>query len=157
MLLSIFPTLFLILFLYVITLADLCDQRIPDFAILAAILVKAGHAVFAWCLNEENQALSVLLLQLFIDGIAVSLPVLLLILLIEKIWQKEALGGGDIKLIFVTGMYLGWEKNLWMLLIACMMGAVVGIVRAREKVTKEEAYFPFGPMIALATVFCMLL
>ena len=44
-----------------------------------------------------------------------------------------------------------------MLLIACMMGAVVGIVRAREKVTKEEAYFPFGPMIALATVFCMLL
>jgi prepilin signal peptidase PulO-like enzyme (type II secretory pathway) len=81
----------------------------------------------------------------------------LLILAIEKIWQKEALGGGDIKLIFVTGMYLGWEKNLWMLLIACMMGAVVGIVRAREKVPKEEAYFPFGPMIAQATVFCMLL
>ena len=157
MLLSIFPTLFLILFLYVITIADLCDQRIPDFAILAAILVKAGHAVFAWWLNEENQALSVVLLQLFIDGLVVSLPVLLLILLIEKIWKKEALGGGDIKLIFVTGMYMGWEKNLWMLLIACMMGAVVGIVRAREKVTKEEAYFPFGPMIALATVFCMLL
>ena len=157
MLLSIFPTLFLILFLYVITIADLCDQRIPDFAILAAILVKVGHAIICWWLNVYNLSLEEVLLGLFIDGLVVSLPVLLLILLIEKIWKKEAMGGGDIKLIFVTGMYLGWEKNLWMLLIACMMGAVVGIVRAREKVPKEEAYFPFGPMIALATVFCMLL
>lgn len=157
MLFSLFPTLCLILFLCVITISDLREQRIPDYAILAAILAKTGHAIFGWWLNEANRALSEVLLQLFTDGLAVSLPVLLLTLSVENRWKKEALGGGDIKLIFVTGMYLGWEKNLWMLLLACVMGAVVGIIKAGKKDAEEEAFFPFGPMIALATVFCMLI
>lgn len=159
MLLSLFPYLFLILILCVVTITDLRDQRIPDSAIIVAILVKIGHTVIIWSLSSgtrymEKTALTEVLLQLFIDGLAVSLPVLLLVLLIEKLWKKEAMGGGDIKLIFVTGLYLGWEKNLWMLLIACMIGAVVGVLKSRDKDGKEE-YFSFGPMIAIATVFCM--
>ncbi len=155
MLFSLFPNLILILILCIVTITDLRDQRIPDSAIVAAILAKIGHTVICWYLNVENLVFTEVLLQLFIDGLAVSLPVLLLILLIEKIWKKEAMGGGDIKLIFVTGLYLGWEKNLWMLLLACVIGAVAGIVKAREKDCEEAEVFPFGPAIAIATVICM--
>lgn len=155
MLFSLFPYLFLFLILCVVTITDLREQRIPDSAIVVAILVKIGHTVVCWCLNVENLVLTEVLLQLLFNGLAVSLPVLLLTLVIEKLWKKEAMGGGDIKLIFVTGMYLGWEKNLWMLLIACVIGAVVGMLKARGKDDTEEAYFPFGPMIAIATVLCM--
>ena len=155
---SLFPYLFLIFILCIVTITDLRERRIPDSAIVAAILVKIGYTVMNWVFgnsavyqNVENSALIKVLLQLLV----VSLPVLLLTLVIEKLWQKEAMGGGDIKLLFVTGLYLGWEKNLWMLLIACMIGVVVGMVKAREKECNEEGYFPFGPMIAIATVICM--
>ena len=159
---SLFPYLFLFFILCIVTITDLRERRIPDSAIVAAILVKIGYAVMDWKFgnsavyqNVENSALIKVLLQLFLDGLVVSLPVLLLTLVIEKLWQKEAMGGGDIKLLFVTGLYLGWEKNLWMLLIASMIGVVVGMIKAREKECNEESYFPFGPMIAIATVICM--
>ena len=159
---SLFPYLFLLFILCIETITDLRERRIPDSAIVAAILVKIGYTVMDWVFgnsavyqNVENPALIKGLLLLLLDGLVVSLPVLLLTLVIEKLWQKEAMGGGDIKLLFVTGLYLGWEKNLWMLLIASMIGVVVGMIKAREKECNEEGYFPFGPMIAIATVICM--
>lgn len=162
MLFSFFPNLFFILILCVVTVTDLRDRRIPDAAIIAAILVKIGHTILCWSLgksigslNMEELVLAEVLLPLLADGLAVSLPLLLLVLLIEKLWKKEAIGGGDIKLIFVTGLYLGWEKNLWMLLLACVIGVVAGIIWAREKDCTEEKIFPFGPMIAIATLICM--
>ena len=75
------------------------------------------------------------------------------------------MGGGDIKLIFVTGLYLGWESNLLMILVACMVGIVVGLAQGQGRTTEEASeelegemegnYFPFGPAIAIATVVCL--
>ena len=75
------------------------------------------------------------------------------------------MGGGDIKLIFVTGLYLGWESNLLMMLVACIVRIVVGLAQGQGTQTEETSeeseeeqegnYFPFGPAIAIATVFCL--
>lgn len=165
--------LFFICILYLITVTDLCDQIIPDSALIVAILVKLVHTLVSWHFGWfENIAyinkpeLSGMLIQLLIDGLSVSLPLLILTLLMEKLWKKEAMGGGDIKLIFVTGLYLGWAKNLLMILIACIVGIIVGLVQAKNEASDEGAleeseelegnYFPFGPSIAIATVFCMI-
>lgn len=168
--------LFFICILYLVTVTDLCDQIIPDGAIIVAILVKVAHAIVGWhfgwfgnIVYIEKPALIEVLLELLINGLSVSLPLLLLTLLLEKLWKKEAMGGGDIKLIFVTGLYLGWARNLLMILVACIVGIVVGSIQMRATTPADETtedsenveemegnYFPFGPSIAIATVFCML-
>ena len=151
-------SLFFICILYLVTITDLCDQIIPDGAILVAIVVKVIHSCVGWYYGwfgniayMEKPALVKVLLGLLLDGLSVSLPLLLLTLLMEKLWKKEAMGGGDIKLIFVTGLYLGWKNNLLMMLVACIVGIIVGLIQ-----TKDESYFPFGPSIAIAAVFCLL-
>ena len=147
-------SLFFICILYLLTMVDIYIQEIPDACLAIAIVARVIYYFvfegFAWKS----------LLELIGNGLSVSLPLLLLTLLMEKLLQKEAMGGGDIKLIFVTGMYLGWQKNLLMLLIACIVGIVVGILQSRgdSSVEEEEGmenYFPFGPAIAIATVFTM--
>lgn len=152
----IFPYLFLFFILCLITIIDLREERIPDCAIFATIIVKIICTLILWILGKAGSSLTKVFLKLFLDGLAVSLPVLLLVLLIEKLWKKEVMGGGDIKLIFATGLYLGWEKNLWMLLLACVFGVIIGFIKLREMDSAEEATFPFGPMIAIATMLCML-
>lgn len=71
--------------------------------------------------------------------------VLLLVLLLEKFLRRDAMGGGDIKLLFLTGLFLGWQRNLLCLLLSCAAGILWGLVRARQG--KEG--LPWGPGIAI--------
>ena len=71
---------------------------------------------------------------------------MLLALLMEKLLRRDAMGGGDIKLLFLTGLFLGWQKNLLCLLLACVVGILWGLVRAK----RGQQGLPWGPGIALA-------
>lgn len=138
--------LFFICILFLVTLTDLYEQIIPDACLVVAIAVRLLYYFFIEGFGTKS------FIYLIASGFYVALPLLLLTLLLEKLWKKEAMGGGDIKLIFVTGLYLGWKKNLLMILIACIVGIMIGSLQMSKK---EENYFPFGPAIAIATVVCM--
>lgn len=56
------------------------------------------------------------------------------------------MGGGDIKLLFLTGLFLGWKRNLLCLVAACVIGIVWGLLQ--KKRGGGEA-IPWGPSIAL--------
>ena len=75
---------------------------------------------------------------------------LALSLLFDRLTGKESLGGGDIKLFFVTGLYLRsiWEV-LFFLILSCVLGIGCSLVWRKGKI-------PFGPAIA-AAFFLMLL
>ena len=68
----------------------------------------------------------------------------------DRLTGKESLGGGDIKLFFVTGLYLRsiWEV-LFFLILSCVLGIGCSLVWRKGKI-------PFGPAIA-AAFFLMLL
>lgn len=129
--------------LYLITLTDLYIQIIPNGCLLTAIIVRL---IYYFVIEGFQMGT---LLGLIGNALSISLPLLLLTLLMEKILRREAMGGGDIKLIFVTGMYLGWAQNLFMLFIACILGIIMGQ-------GKRDKVIPFGPAIAVATVVTML-
>lgn len=141
-------SLFLICILCWISITDIYTKTIPDSAILAAI----GFRFFYFLFQEGLQWRELFLLVL--DGLVISLPLLILVFLLESIFHKYLFGGGDIKLLFVTGIYLGWERNLWTLFIACLIGCVWGLWQA-QKCEEDKRYFPFGPSIAFAAIISM--
>ena len=141
--------------LYLVSVTDIYEQIIPDGALLVAILVRIIYVIF----GAQSFTFSEFI-WLLVDGLALSLPLLLLVLLMEKIWKKEAMGGGDIKLIFVTGLYLGWIHNFLVLLLACIVGIIIGLIQQKNTIDTEGEedtfYFPFGPSIAISAVFVLL-
>ena len=140
--------LFFVCILYLITLTDLYEQIIPNSCILVAIVVRFIYYFVFESFQWET------LLGLVGNGLALSLPMLILVLIMEKILKKEAMGGGDIKLVFVTGMYLGWQQNMLMLLFACMIGIVFAYIQAQKE--GESVPIPFGPSLAIGSVISML-
>ena len=134
-------------FLCWVSIMDMQKQIIPDKVIVIAILVRAIFQLVTDGLAWQEW------LILFLNGLIVTFPVLIFVLLMEKIRNQELMGGGDIKLLFVIGIYIGWEKTLVAFLLACVVGIIVGVIWTK----KENAYFPFGPWIALGTVISMLI
>lgn len=85
-----------------------------------------------------------------IGFLAVSLFLYILYLLSKG----RAIGGGDIKLMAVCGLILGWKKILLAFLIGCIMGSVIHI--ARMKVVKADHVLAMGPYLAAGVWIALL-
>jgi len=69
---------------------------------------------------------------------------------------KEGMGYGDFKLLAALGAWLGWQALLPIILVASVLGAVVGILMKISGALREGRYVPFGPFLAGAGLLVML-
>lgn len=60
----------------------------------------------------------------------------------KLLFRKEAVGGGDIKLMAMLGAFLGWEKVLLAFFIAPFFGSVAGLYVMIRKKGETIAYAP---------------
>lgn len=63
---------------------------------------------------------------------------------------KEGMGYGDFKLFAALGVWFGWQALIPMILMASVIGALVGILLKVFSQLREGGYVPFGPFLALA-------
>ena len=69
---------------------------------------------------------------------------------------KEGMGYGDFKLLGALGAWLGLKTILPIVLIASLIGAVVGIAMKLTSALREGRYVPFGPFLAGAGLTVLL-
>ncbi len=84
---------------------------------------------------------------------------LILIYLIELIIKKEVMGGGDIKLFCMIGLFLGIKLGLLTILLSIYIGAIYGIaIIIYSKIKKKEfnSMIPYGPFISLGALISIL-
>lgn len=68
---------------------------------------------------------------------------------------KEGMGFGDFKLFAALGAWFGWTALIPIILMAAVIGAVVGIALKLKQNLREGGYVPFGPFLALAGLTAM--
>lgn len=61
---------------------------------------------------------------------------------------KEGMGFGDFKLLAALGAWLGWKAILPIVLMASVIGAIVGIGMKLAGALREGRFVPFGPFLA---------
>lgn len=78
----------------------------------------------------------------------------LIAILGDWLFNKESMGGGDIKMAAMLGAFLGWQKIILIFISAAVIGLVVSLVimifSARVRKTRVV---PFGPFLATAAMF----
>lgn len=70
----------------------------------------------------------------------------------KRLFKKDAMGGGDVKLMGGVGAFLGWEGALLTFFIGCVVGAFVGAARM---VASRDPYIPFGPFLAIGAALTL--
>lgn len=74
----------------------------------------------------------------------------------EKIFKKEAMGMGDVKLIAAIGAFLGWQATLFTIFVSSLFGGVVGLILVLGSKKGWQSRIPYGPYIALGALLWML-
>lgn len=120
------------------SLTDIEALEVPD------IIHIAAAAVFAAFIFTHGDPLGRLISGL--AGLAIyGGGMLAFSLVADKIYKKETLGGADIKLFGVLGLFFGPVKMLLLLILSCLFG-LVGAALTKAGLGEE---FPFIPAIVL--------
>jgi leader peptidase (prepilin peptidase)/N-methyltransferase len=69
---------------------------------------------------------------------------------------KEGMGYGDFKLLAALGAWMGWQMLPLIILLASLVGAVVGLALMALRLHHKDQPMPFGPYIAAAGWIAML-
>lgn len=140
----VFVTLLLLL-----ALIDQAQRVLPD----SILLLLIGNRFLWWLILKHPLGQ---LPEMLLGACSVSVPLLLLVLLMDRVLGKETMGGGDIKLFFVIGLYLSWPRMLLVLLVSCILGILAGLLARRGTSEGGARPIPFGPSIAAASVLVLL-
>ncbi len=69
-----------------------------------------------------------------------------------RLRRQEGLGMGDVKMLAMVGAFLGWQQTLVTLLLASLMGSVLGIAMLGLGLGDRHYALPLGSFLAVAAV-----
>lgn len=88
-----------------------------------------------------------------LDGIIMFSIMYLIKILGDKIFKKESMGGGDIKLMFIYGLVLGWPLSCISICLASFIGLPISLIMIKKTHDHE---IPFGPFLAIAAIILVI-
>ena len=138
--LSVDSLLYCLLFsaLIAISVIDFRTYEIPLGINGCILLLGVLQVVFHFALWKDY----------LIGFLAVSLPLYLLF----QITKGRGIGGGDVKLMAVCGLVIGWQNIILAFFLGCIIGSIVHVLRMRfsgaENVLAMGPYLSLGVMIA---------
>ena len=134
--------------LLVLTLTDLDTYVIPNGTIVVALVIRLAYLVFRFVSGGCSDLTP--FTDALIGGLALSVPVLLLALVMDRVLGRDSFGGGDVKLLFVAGTYFGWMQGIFLVVTACVLGLVFAVLGRGKHEGEDAGMIPFGPSIAAA-------
>lgn len=85
-----------------------------------------------------------------IGAVCISVPMLLVTVVIP-----DGFGGGDIKLLFAGGFFLGWKRMVVGAFLGFLAGGVYGIFLLVSKKKGRRDQFAFGPFLCAGMAAAM--
>jgi leader peptidase (prepilin peptidase)/N-methyltransferase len=75
----------------------------------------------------------------------------------EKLRGIEAMGLGDVKMMFMVGAYFGWRLTILTIFVGVFTGSIIGVVlMARQRERNMQMMLPFGIFLGLGAIASLL-
>lgn len=130
--------------LFLLSMVDAETMEIPDGALIAIAVIWVAAEPFLW--TGWGDALLHVAAGVVYGGV-----LLLLALAMDRILKKETLGGGDVKLLALIGLCLGFMQTLFAVILAC----VLGLLQALATRKRSGVQFPFGPALSASAALML--
>ncbi|WES65697.1 prepilin peptidase [Microbacter sp. GSS18] len=127
----------------VLTLIDLDTHRLPNAIVLPSYVVAAVLLALAALLSADPGALL---------RAAIGMAALYVFYYVLRLIRPDGMGGGDVKLAGVLGLYLGyvgWGALAVGAFAAFAIGGVVGVALMILRRADRKTAIPFGPWMIL--------
>ncbi len=134
--------------LIILAVYDARWMILPDKIMFPAVIVGLVYALAIALPQQSWSALQGPILAAVLAGGA--------FFSIAAVSGGKAMGGGDIKLVFLMGLLLGLKGTALALLLAFNVAAIVGIGLILAHRKRRKDYIPFGPFLIGATIVAFL-
>lgn len=142
--------------LIVIMASDYHHMIIPDVTLIVLAIVIITYKIVIGMFNEELLGImdiGYMLIFMLIDALIMFTIMFILHKLGKLVFKSNSLGFGDVKLMAVLALNLGYKMGLVCLFISCFMALPIAIYNLQKK---DKKVLPFGPYIAFGTIIIML-
>ena len=137
----------LVYILITISFIDLEHMIIPDSLVLAAALLGLMALILNILpISWPDSAYGALLYGGVMAGVGY---------VGKLVYKMDALGGGDVKLAGVLGLYLGWKMSMISLLLAFLVAALFVVVGLAVGRLSRKQLIPFGPFLAMGAIMTL--
>ena len=144
-----FGVLLAVYFLIILSVIDLQLMIIPDRFSLGLIVLGLA---FAWCNPNFTGVWWQKELWSLVGAGAGLFGVLAIALLGTWLFKKEAMGGGDVKLMAGVGAFIGWQGVITTVIFGSFFGLVYAVFLMLFKGKKGSDAIPFGPFLSLGAL-----
>lgn len=129
-----------LLILIPVSIIDLYHYIIPDSISLGGLVTGLALSCIPGFLSPVESILGICAGggSLFMIGYIGSL-----------VTKKEAMGGGDIKLMAFIGSIWGWKIAFYSIIFGALIGAIIGLSLLLAKLLPEDHKIPFGPFLSI--------
>lgn len=131
--------------LIIVIISDYQTMIIPDEVLIFFSALIIIIKFFIVGLNGVGIAL--------LEGIGAFGIMLLIKLFGDFLFKKESMGGGDIKLLGVFGLTIGFPMSIVSIFIASFIGLPISLILLKKNSSHE---IPFGPFLAVAAIIIIL-
>ncbi len=138
--------------LIVATFVDFDIQEIPDQASLGCLgIALIASAIFPELFGVQSHLAS--FGWSCVGAIVGGGSILVTAYLGEFVFKREAMGGGDVRLMAMIGAFIGWKMVVLTYFLAPFFGAPIGIYL---KYRQGKEIIPYGPYLSLAAIVSLL-
>ena len=151
--LSVFAFIYWILVggLIVATFIDFEHYIIPDEITYGGIVVGIIASILFPPLHDAPTIWRSLVSSV-VGGFTGGATLLLVALVGEKIFKKEAMGMGDVKFIAAMGAFLGWQAVFFIIFASSLVGGIVGVALVLGDKKGWGSRLPYGPYLAFGAL-----
>ncbi len=146
---------FIVIFVY-----DLKHYIIPDKVIYPAIIITTIFRLFSEFIVDNNIQYSIFNISAqsgpvlgwqFSNFIFAAFIASFFFYSIIILTKGKGMGGGDVKLAFLMGLFLGWPVILLSIFLSFIFGSIIGIYLILIGKKKMGSMIPFGPFLIIGT------
>lgn len=130
------------------------------------IIVIVSDIEYMIILDEVLMASSLIIILIYIFGVSIEeaayhiysgvgafLAMYAIKILGDKAFKKESLGGGDIKLMFLFGLVIGFPMSICTIFLATFIAFPVALLIL---FSDKENIIPFGPFLSMAAIILLI-
>lgn len=127
-----------------IIVSDFLYLEIPDQGLFMGLIVSIIYIYF----NQQDPTFSIF------SGIVATI----IFFIIFKLTGENKIGFGDVKLIFILGLFYRLFQLNFILLVSSLVGIIIGVIFSIiQKKNIRKVQVPFGSVLAIASILIIFL
>lgn len=130
--------------LIIVIISDIEYMIILDEVLIITSLILVIIYIFGFGLEQTAYHIYA--------GIGAFLAMYTIKIIGDKAFKKESLGGGDIKLMFIFGLVIGFPMSICTIFIATFIAFPVALIIL---FSSKENIIPFGPFLSMAAIIIL--